>query len=485
MVNGNDAVDNRHSSPVATHQSPITLHSPSRSLDLCGIRKLPFFTRRSYACELRHLLSWSILVGLVEGQFASVVVSKTFHAGPFLIALAAATPFAAYVFSMVWGMLCVGRPKVRLAVGFGAGTALCAGMTALVPASPSAAVWFIVQLAAAQVLLAGVVTVRAAIWKSNYPATVRGQIAARLQAVRSIISVLTVQTAAAICDRQPDAYRYVFPIAAFFGVIGVLILSRLRIRGERGELRRAREALHSYEPRRGTIGRYGFSELISPASVFGQLFRVLRNDRRFSQYCLAQSLQGAANLMTIPVVVAVVTRNLEPDGERAFWISTGLIVALPILAVLGSLSRWGRLFDGVGVLRFRVVNVVGWTAAILFGMFGTLVAGDAQRIGPLYLPIAVVLFALRGLLHGVSQGGGALAWNLGHLHFAKPDEAEVYMGIHVFLAGVRGLIAPLAGMWLWMTIGWPVWLIALGLALSGLAIYAAMARRERTEVNDE
>jgi len=162
-----------------------------------------------------------------------------------------------------------------------------------------------------------------------------------------------------------------------------------------------------------------------------------------------------------------------------------LIVALPILAVLGSLSRWGRLFDGIGVLRFRVVNVVGWTAAILFGMFGTLVTGDAQWIGPMYLPIAVILFALRGLLHGVSQGGGALAWNLGHLHFAKPDEAEVYMGIHVFLAGVRGLIAPLAGMWLWTTIGWPVWLIAIALALSGLAIYAVMASQEHTGPNGE
>lgn len=459
--------------------------SDSRSFDICGIRKLPFSTRRNYTYELQHLFSWSILAGLVEGQFASVVVSKTFHAGPFLIAVATATPFAAYVFSMVWGMLCVGRPKVRLAVGFGAVTALCAGMTGLVPASPSSAVWFIAQVAAAQVLLAGVVTVRSAIWKSNYPAPVRGQIAARLQAVRSIISVVSVQAAAAICDRQPDAYRYVFPIAALFGVIGVVMLRRLRIRGERGELRRARATSQTGEPHGGTIGRYRIAELISPASVFGQLFRVLRNDRRFSQYCIAQSLQGAANLMTIPVVVDVVTRHLEPDSERAFWISTGLIVALPILAVLGSLSRWGRLFDGVGVLRFRVVNVVGWTAAILFGMFGTLVTGDAHRIGPLYLPIAVVLFALRGILHGVSQGGGALAWNLGHLHFAKPDEAEVYMGIHVFLAGVRGLIAPLAGMWLWTTIGWPVWLIALGLALSGLAIYDAMARYERAATNGE
>jgi len=459
--------------------------SDSRSLDILGIRKLPFLTRRNYLYEFRHLLSWSVLAGLVEGQFASVIVSKTFHGGPLLIAIASASPFAAYVFSLAWGMLCVGRRKIGLSVRFGVGMAIFAAMSALVPATPSAAGWFVAQIAVAQVLLAGVITVRSAIWRSNYPVEVRGQITARLQALRSVVGIVTVQTAAALCDQHPAAFRFVFPVAAMFGVIGVLLLRQVRIRGEQSELRRARAAQEARGPRSGTIVRYRLRELASPITAFGQMFRILRGDRQFSQYCIAQSLQGAANLMTIPVVVAVVTRDLEPDGERAFWISTGLIVALPILAVLGSLSRWGRLFDGIGVLRFRVVNVVGWTAAILFGMFGTLVTGDALRIGPLYLPIAVVLFALRGLLHGVSQGGGALAWNLGHLHFAKPDEAEVYMGIHVFLAGVRGLIAPLAGMWLWTTIGWPVWLIALGLALSGLAVYAAMARYERAAMSGE
>ncbi len=452
--------------------------SDSRSLDILGIRKLPFLTRRNYFYEFRHLLCWSILAGLVEGQFASVIVSKTFHGSPLLIAIASATPFAAYVFSLAWGLLCVGRPKIRLSVWFGAGMALFAATTALVPATPSAAGWFIAQIAAAQVLMAGVITVRSAIWRSNYPVEVRGQITARLQALRSILGVITVQIAAAICDQRPDAYRYIFPIAAVSGVIGVLMLRRVSIRGERGELHRVRANLGS-GLEGAKLGRYRLRELVSPVNAFRQLIRVLRDDRRFRKYCMAQTLQGAANLMTIPVAVAVVTRDLQPGGERAFWISTGLIVALPILGLLGSISRWGRLFDGVGVLRFRVANVLGWTAAILFGMFGTLVTVNALQIGPAYVPLAVLLFALRGLLHGVSQGGGALAWNLGHLHFAKPEEAEVYMGIHVFLAGVRGLIAPLAGMWLWTTIGWPVWLIALGFVLSGLAVYADMAREEQ------
>jgi len=459
--------------------------SHSRSLDILGIRKLPFLTRRNYLYEFRHLICWGVLAGLIEGQFASVIVSRTFHGSPLLIAIASASPFAAYVFSLAWGMLCVGRCKIGLSVRFGVGMALFAAMTAVVPATPSAAGWFVAQMAVAQVLLAGVITVRSAVWRSNYPVEVRGQITARLQALRSVVGIVTVQTAAALCDKHPAAFRFVFPVAAAFGVIGVVLLRQVRILGERSELRRVRAAREIRGLRSSALVRYRLRDLVSPVNAFGQLFRILSSDRRFSKYCLAQTLQGAANLMTIPVAVAVVTRDLEPSGERAFWISTGLIVALPILGLLGSISRWGRLFDGVGVLRFRVVNVIGWAASILFGMIATLVAGDAPRIGPSYLPIAVVLFALRGLLHGVSQGGGALAWNLGHLHFAKADEAEVYMGIHVFLAGVRGLIAPLAGMWLWTTIGWPVWLIALGLALSGLAVYAAMARHERTSPNDE
>lgn len=446
-------------------------------MDCIGARRFPLLTRRSYLCEFQNMVPWSVVAGLVEGQFAGVIVSKTFHGSEALIALATATPFAAYVFSLVWGMLCVGRAKIRLAVMFGAGTVLSAGMVALVPATDWGAVWFIAQVAAAQVLQAGVVTVRSAIWRANYPMAVRGQIVARLQAIRSIVTVVTVQAAAAICDQNPSAYRFIFPAAAACGAIGVAMLPRLHIRGERSELRRARRAADG-DLREGMIEPYSLTALMSPGHNFREMFRILGKDWRFRQYCIAQTLQGIANLMTIPVVVAIVSRDLQSSEDRGFWISSGLVVALPILGLLGSIGRWGKLFDGLGVTRFRVVNVVGWTISILFGMFGTLVVVYESRVGPSFYPLAVALLAVRGLLHGVSQGGGTIAWNLGHLHFARPEEAEVYMGIHVFLAGVRGLIAPLGGMWLWIVIGWWVWPIALAFVLSGLYFYAALAKRE-------
>ncbi len=448
-------------------------------MDLLGIRRLPFFARRNYYYEVKHVAFWALFAGLVEGHFGSIVISRTFGGSDFLIAIASATPFAASVVSLIWGMLSVGRPKIRLAMIFGGGAAVCIAAIGAIPNSPGGAIWFIVQMAAAQVLLSGVVTMRSAIWRSNYPVDVRGHITARLQRVRTLLSVIGVQIAAAICDGDSEAYRYIFPISAAFGVCGVLLLSRVRVRRERAELGRIRAATTPGDLREGVVERFGFVALLSPGHVLGEMSRVLKEDKRFARYCVAQFFHGIANLMTVPVVVAIVSRELQSGPRFGYWISTALLVGLPMLVLLGTLGRWGKLFDRIGVLQFRVVNLYAWCAGLLFGLLGTLVLVGDRGDSPGYYLLAVTMFVLRGLLYGVASGGGKIAWNLGHLHFAKAEQAEIYMGIHVFLTGIRGLAAPLFGMWLWTVIGWPVWGVAIGFGLVSLVLYVRMANEER------
>ncbi len=453
-------------------------------MDLLNLRTLPFLTRRNYYFEFWHLLPWSVLVGLVEGQFASVVVSKSFSGSPLLVSIATATPVGSLLFSLFWGMLCAGRPKIRLATLFASGTALCASLTAAIPTSEFGAIWFVVQIAASQVFLAGVVTVRSAIWRSNYPRASRGRIAARLQAVRFLISVFTVLAAAALCDKNPSAFRIIYPCAAGFGVIGILFLQRLHIRGERKELAQHKLRGTDESSLKNGTRRHEAVSLFSPKNVFGQAFRVLRNDRRFRTYCIAQILIGIANLMTFAVVVLIITRDLPLSGQASFWISSALITSLPRLVMLGCLGRWGRLFDRIGVVRFRVVNVLVWTSSLVFGLIACRLVIDDHCNNPSVFLAAIAFFVLRAIFQGLGYGGGALAWNLGHLHFAKPEEAEIYMGIHVSLTGLRGTIAPLGGMWLWQYAGLSissVWAIAIGLSLCSLAIFLRMARQEKRE----
>ena len=444
-------------------------------MDLLGVRSLPFLSRRNYFYEFQHLLLWSALAGLIEGQFASIVVAKTFGGGKLLITIATTTPAACYIFSLFWGMLCVGRPKVRLMTMLGAVAVLLTGAIAMIPTSPTGAVWFICQIAAVQILLAGIVTVRTALWKSNYPQIARGRIAARLQTIRFVISVTAVLSAAWMCDRDPSFYRFVFPVVAGLAACALWFLRRIHIRGERNELRSAGSAC---DVGGGSVKPQNVASLLSPGIVFRRMAEILRRDKRFARYCGAQALMGLSNFMTVPVIIAVITHQLDVGFSVGFWVSTALIQAIPQLLRLGSLHRWARLFDRVGVVRFRVVSVSVWSVSLIFGLAATLVAMGADRIGPNYLPWAVGLFAMRGLINGVALGAGALAWNLGHLHFARSDEAEVYMGIHVFLTGLRGLIAPALGMLLWTLIGSWVWMVAIACAALSGRIYLSMARAE-------
>ena len=46
---------------------------------------------------------------------------------------------------------------------------------------------------------------------------------------------------------------------------------------------------------------------------------------------------------------------------------------------------------------------------------------------------------------GAAYAGANLGWNLGHNDFASLGRAQHYMGVHVTLTGVRGAIAPPAG----------------------------------------
>ena len=52
-------------------------------------------------------------------------------------------------------------------------------------------------------------------------------------------------------------------------------------------------------------------------------------------------------------------------------------------------------------------------------------------------------------MRGVAFGGGVLAWNLGHHDFSNVSASPAYMGVHVTLTGIRGLIAPSLGVFLY------------------------------------
>ncbi|MCC7290729.1 MAG: hypothetical protein IT449_01555 [Phycisphaerales bacterium] len=500
-----------------------------RSLDWLGISALPYSSRRNFLLEYKHMIPWTVLAGLVEGRFGSIVVSKTFAGSPTLVAIATATPTAAYIVSVYWGLLLAHAPKLRIQTLFIAGTALFAAMAGASPVSPWGAGCFILTLGLSQVFLAGVLTLRPAIWQMNYPSFARGKITAKLHAANLFVSTIVSLVVADVSDREPTAYRLIFPACAACGLLSLPWLWRMTVRGERrawrlrkratgrlaaqpGTAMRADTAMRATREARGAAvatvaassrdaassdATFGEEEAVfglrgiraalpelSPLRVSARMKKILTEDRRYSRYLTAQTFLGLSNLMVMAVLTVMVTREVNACGGNVYWVGTVLFVALPRLMMFGTLRQWGGLFDRVGVLRFRVINCWFWTVAAVLGLVGELAVTYREGLGPVYYPMMMASLGLQAIAYGLGMGGGKVAWSLGHLHFAEGAKGDVYMGIHVTLTGVRGTVATLLGVWVWWLLGWGVWLLALVFMAVATVLFARMAREEaglRTE----
>jgi hypothetical protein len=99
------------------------------------------------------------------------------------------------------------------------------------------------------------------------------------------------------------------------------------------------------------------------------------------------------------------------------------------------------------------------------------------------------LFWVGALSLGMAFAGGKLGWNLGHNDFASDDKSTLYMGIHVTLTGIRGLIAPLVGVSVYQLLesfhagmGRFVLLFPFLLTFGGAVTFVILARMHRREV---
>lgn len=447
-------------------------------MDFLRIRRLPFMARRNYLVEIQHLMIWGLFAGLVEGTVSAVVVSKTFGGSNFLITVVQATPAFANLVSLVWGALIVGRAKMPIFYSLAAASVSAALTVAMTPDSPMGGWIFAIQICLARVFMSGVVTTRASLWKSNYPKSHRGRITAGLQIVRTLVSLPIILGCGALFDYDHLAYRWFYPAVALIGTIGLFLFRRIHVRGEKRSLAGRAARINGGDEdtiaEAGVVAPFSLVALISPWKIVGRMREALRQDPRFARYCTAQMCLGSANLMVMPVNTIVLTKVLD----LSYTSSNGLLDVVPRMVTLLMLPIWARLFDRVGVLRFRVVNSLCWSGSLLFCGIGALFAMLYDSSGWILGP-ALAAYGIGRVADGMAQSGGAIAWNIGHLHFAEDDKAELYMGIHVSLTGFRGLIAPFLGALLYEFVNCGVFVVALAISIMGFFLFYQLAREEK------
>jgi MFS family permease len=372
------------------------------------------------AMYVREVWPWALLgmaSGLVEGGTVAVLVKKGYaglvapHWVDLAVAVVSGAPALANISSFAWANLAHGRARIGLLTSIQAVFAIAVGLVALAPIAAGGLVMTILAVIVARVLWAGVLTVRAAVWSANYPRHVMARVTGRIVMANSFGVAGVALLAGWVLDLHAPAARWLYLLAALCGLLAALRYRAVRVRRQ--------YRLLAAEAGSGRSAR---------AFSLSMLGEILRTDPAFRAYMFWMSLYGSGNLMMNAQLVVLFSDRLHLPSLTQIL----LLTVVPLLVMPLFLPWWARMFDRGHIIEYRSRQCWALVAAIVLLSCGVWL----QRSWLLW-PGA--------LLVGVSYAGANLGWNLGHNDFATPGRAQHYMGVHVTLTGVRGLIAPPLG----------------------------------------
>lgn len=405
---------------------PVSLFDPAT---------VPAMSRANYRRELLAASLFPMTLVFFEGGALSVLVKIGYEGrveGGLLntiTALVAVIPALANLSSFVWVRLAHGRHKVRSVVRL---LAVMLGLTfamALLPRNEAGLILTAVAALAARSCWAGVTTLRSTIWRTNYPDGVRARITSRFAMIGPTLIGLCAVALGLLMNVSEVAYRVAIPAGCLAGLGGLMCWTRVRVREHRALLRGESDA-----------GRATGGPSFNPL----RMARVLRADKDYDRFMTCQFLLGVGNITSMGLLAIVLRERFGVGYLEGLLVTTAITyVCMPVAVPL-----WARVFDGMHVARFRAIHSWVFVAAL-----GVVIV--ALATGWFWL---MFVFAV---LKGAAMGGGVLGWTLGHLDFAPHDKTSEYMGVHVSLTGVRGVlgwcgvflyeglerVAPGAGVW--------------------------------------
>jgi hypothetical protein len=356
--------------------------------------------RRTFQLELRRGVSAGILE-TAANTFLLLIAVKFFQSG--------ANEKALLVIGSPLGLL-LSPLAVALTRWMGWTTAKgaavaawmgCAGFA--VAASSAHPLGFVIGSMAGVMSLSMGVPLLTQIYHENYPAPQRGDLFSKAVMVRVLTSAIFAWLAGWWLEGNMAQYRLLMAVFAIAAGVGAVWTSRCP------------------------------STVLSVSGSANPLhgMRHVRNDRLFRWLLISWMLMGFGNLLMLQLRVEYLAS--PRFGVAASPATVALVVStIPSLTNLVFARFWGRLFDRINFFVLRI---------ILNGLF-------VAAITSFFIVGGMGGFVVGGFLFGMANSGGNLAWSLWVTKIAAPEWVADYMGVHSFLTGVRGIIAPFLAFYL-------------------------------------
>jgi predicted MFS family arabinose efflux permease len=266
-----------------------------------------------------------------------------------------------------------------------------------------------------------------------YPPAERGRALGTVRIVGAVVGVALALLAGQILGWL--SWRRVFPIAGLVGMAASLWQRRLPM------------------PAQPLVR--------DPRPALADAWRAVRDDHGYRRLLISAFVFGSGVWLMQPA-----TPLLLADVVHASTAQVGVLAAAAAIASIGGNLVWGRLVDGQRSLKaLRVVYTVGTCVPVIFAL-------SAMR------PSLVIGASVAESLMAT---GLDLVWMLAVIEFAGPGRTAQYAAIASTLAGVRGVVGPLAGAALIETTGLhAVYVVAAALMATGTVLVWCQARHQNT-----
>ncbi len=365
------------------------------------LRKAPFYSRYTF---YHHF--WAVCGdGAFAGVFSllDVVLKKALHATNWQITVINSLLTFGLLFSIFWSNLMQGRSKRPYL------------LTAAVSSRLILLAFVIIYTPGPVILLAFIATVGSSItipalssiYQANYDSAYRARFFGYATSVAGLVMAVVTYLAGLALDYNEQLYRLIFPLAGLVGFAGFWQYMRIRIRS------------HPQRARNQPVPLTFQAVVLAPLA---DTLHILKTDRAYRHFQINFMLYGFGFIMTATLIPIFLVDYI---GANYSQIAGARSVLFPLILMTLS-PLYGRFIDKSNPF------LVG---SIFFGLLA---------FYPLILSVSTSMSMVYGafVIFGIAMCGVNIIWSLGGIYFAGAQDSARYMGVHVALTGIRGLIAP-------------------------------------------
>lgn len=272
------------------------------------------------------------------------------------------------------------------------------------------------------------------IMRATYSDRRRGELMGYIRIAIQLTTVVSSIIAGWAMQASPDAWRVIFAIAGLFGLGSTFVFYKVK-------------------PRRRPIAE---GTVAKPALGFQASLSLLLKDRMFMAFMVIAFINGFPDKL----VMALETIRYKDELGMNYFTSGLLQTALPVSGALLGYLVLSKLSHKVSPFLLLFTAVICTMARLL----NVAVASDSLHLIP-----------------GVFLNGiGLSAWDLAPMFaimlFVGHDRFSLYFGLYNALVGVRGIIGPIIGHWLYADRGMSIrsiYFLAFVLELMGAVLTLA------------